>query len=239
MGNPARPNRRRLTPAEEEYLESMFTHERRFGRGIRVAELARELGVRDPSAVQMLRKLAGKGLVRYGRRLGARLTRSGARRAAMIVRRHELAERLLHDVFGRDLYRSHEEACKFEHILNDELADEIEAMLGKPETCPHGNPIPSKDGRVVKLEAPSLADAEEGAKCEILAIPEERGALQRLMSLNLIPGSRVEVVERSPLGALMVRCADAQVALSRELASRILVRLHGRKRRRHRHGARG
>ncbi|MCS7131598.1 MAG: metal-dependent transcriptional regulator, partial [Hadesarchaea archaeon] len=159
----------------------------------------------------------------------------------MIVRRHELAERLLHDVFGRDLYRSHEEACKFEHILNDELADEIEAMLGKPETCPHGNPIPSKDGSVARLEAPSLADAQEGERCEILAIPEDREALQRLMSLNILPGSTVEVVERAPLGALMVKCGDAQVALSRELASRILVRAHGKERARRgrRHGARG
>jgi DtxR family Mn-dependent transcriptional regulator len=240
MDSPSKPNRRRLTPAEEEYLESIFMHQRRFGRGIRVKELAEELGVRDPSAVQMLRKLSGKGLVRYGRRLGARLTRHGARRAAMIVRRHELAERLLHDVFGRDLYRAHEEACKFEHVLDDELADEIEAMLGRPKTCPHGSPIPGKDGRVERLEAPSLDEVAEGERCEILAIPEDREALQRLMSLNLIPGSVVEVVERAPLGALMVRCGGAQVALSRNLAARILVRRHVEKRARrgYRHGAR-
>jgi len=238
--HPAKTDRRRLTSSEEEYLESIYAYERRFGRRVKIKELAKDLKVKDPSAVQMLRKLASKGLVDYERRLGARLTRRGARQAALIVRRHELAEKLLHDVLGRDLFKAHEEACKFEHILNNDLADEIDVMLGKPDTCPHGNPIPTKNGRVAKLEADELAEIAEGSRCTILAIPEDREALQRLMAFNILPGSEVKVIEKVPLGALMIQCGDAQVALSRDLASKILVRGHGKERARrgYRHGAR-
>ena len=71
------------------------------------------------------------------------LTTRGRQRAADIIRRHRLAERLFTDSLAMDSETEIEQqACKFEHILSAEATDKICAFLGHPETCPHGSPIP-------------------------------------------------------------------------------------------------
>lgn len=74
------------------------------------------------------------------------LTVRGRQRAADIIRRHRLAERLFTDSLAMDSETEIEQqACKFEHILSSEATDKICAFLGHPRTCPHGNPIPPGD----------------------------------------------------------------------------------------------
>jgi ABC-type glutathione transport system ATPase component len=81
------------------------------------------------------------------------LTERGRKKAADIIRRHRLAERLFTDSLALDSETEIEQqACKFEHILSPEVTDKICAFLGHPETCPHGSPIPAgeccaKNGR--------------------------------------------------------------------------------------------
>ncbi len=71
------------------------------------------------------------------------LTDRGRKRAADIIRRHRLAERLFTDSLAMDSETEIEEqACKFEHILSPEATDKICTFLGHPRTCPHGAPIP-------------------------------------------------------------------------------------------------
>ena len=71
------------------------------------------------------------------------LTPRGRQRAADIIRRHRLAERLFTDSLALDSETEIEQqACKFEHILSPEATDKICTFLGHPETCPHGAPIP-------------------------------------------------------------------------------------------------
>jgi len=70
-------------------------------------------------------------------------TTRGRQRAADIIRRHRLAERLFTDSLAMDSETEIEQqACKFEHILSAEATDKICAFLGHPRTCPHGSPIP-------------------------------------------------------------------------------------------------
>ena len=71
------------------------------------------------------------------------LTAHGRKRAADIIRRHRLAERLFTDSLAMDSETEIEQqACKFEHILSSEATDKICTFLGHPRTCPHGSPIP-------------------------------------------------------------------------------------------------
>jgi Mn-dependent DtxR family transcriptional regulator len=71
------------------------------------------------------------------------LTAKGRQRAADIIRRHRLAERLFTDSLAMDSETEIEQqACKFEHILSPEATDKICTFLGHPKTCPHGAPIP-------------------------------------------------------------------------------------------------
>ena len=87
------------------------------------------------------------------------LTARGRQKAADIIRRHRLAERLFTDSLALDSESEIEQqACKFEHILSHEATDKICAFLGHPRTCPHGAAIPPGPccGRVVEERLPEM-----------------------------------------------------------------------------------
>src|SRR5579864_5740521 len=94
------------------------------------------------------------------------LTPRGRHRAADIIRRHRLAERLFTDSLAMDSETEIEQqACKFEHILSPEATDKICAFLGHPRTCPHGAPIPpgSCCGRTRDFASVSVTNFERPA----------------------------------------------------------------------------
>src|SRR2546425_10868666 len=94
------------------------------------------------------------------------LTASGRQRAADIIRRHRLAERLFTDSLAMDSETEIEQqACKFEHILSPEATDKICAFLGHPRTCPHGAPIPPGPccGRQAEFVSTSIKKSDRHA----------------------------------------------------------------------------
>jgi DtxR family Mn-dependent transcriptional regulator len=85
---------------------------------------------------------AGVGLVSVNNGEGV-FTPNGEARARDVIRRHRLAERLFRDVLGiHDEDEIESSACKFEHILSPEVTDRMCCLLGHPDACPHGSPIP-------------------------------------------------------------------------------------------------
>lgn len=227
-----------LSESEEEYLEALY----RLGGGkgqIKVGELARELDVKEPSVVEMLGKLKDKGLVDYEKYSGAGLTEEGEEVGRRVTRRHRLAERLLSDVLDRDLSQVHEEACRLEHSLADETADEIAKVLEDPETCPHGHPIPEGEGALEQEDVMRLTEGSEGHRYEVVSIPEDKEDVRRLLPLAVLPGSKIELTEKTPFSALMIRKGRDKLALSQNLASKIMVRPYGERRRRRRRGRTG
>lgn len=223
-----------LSESEEEYLEALYRldgHKKR----IKIGEISEELGVREPSAVEMLKKLEGKGLVDYETYSGVKMTEEGAERGIQVTRKHRLAERLLCDVLNRDLPEVHEEACKLEHSIADETAEEIAKVLEDPETCPHGQPIPQNENELKDREnVIALTEGREGDKYRVVSIPEEEEDIQRLIPLAILPGKTVELVEKPSLTAIMVRRGGDKLALSQNLASKIEVTPCGGERHRHR-----
>lgn len=223
-----------LSESEEEYLEALYKLDGRKNR-VKIGELAENLGVKEPSVVEMLRKLEGKGFVDYESYSGVKLTEEGEGEGMRVTRRHRLAERLLTDVLNRDLPLVHEEACKLEHSIADETADEIARVLQNPETCPHGYPIPEEKTELKEGELISLAEGEEGREYRVVSIPEEEEDVQRLLPLAVLPGAKVELVDKPSFSAVMIKRGGDKLALSREIASQIEVRPYeGRKRRRRR-----
>jgi Mn-dependent DtxR family transcriptional regulator len=92
-------------------------------------------------------------------------THTGRQRAADVIRRHRLAERLFTESLGMDdPAEVEEQACKFEHILSPEATDRICAFLGHPRTCPHGAPIPP--GACCTLREVESADVRVARKAK-------------------------------------------------------------------------
>ncbi len=131
--------------ATEEYLEAIYRLERE-GSGVTTSGLASELGVSAASVSGMLKKLAADGYIDHQSRGEARLTPKGLVIGAQVVRRHRLAERLLTDVLGMGWDEVDAEACKLEHAISARVEERLIDVLGDPQTCPHGHPIPPADG---------------------------------------------------------------------------------------------
>ncbi len=210
-------------PPVEEYLEAIHELEE---EGIRViqARLAEHLGHSPPSVSEMIRRLKGEGWVdSEGRSIT--LTEKGRARAISVVRKHRLAERLLTDVIGLPWHKTHVEACRWEHVISDEVEERIVVLLGNPATCPHGNPIPGAGGPERNLSA--LAGFEPGDKVRLERVTEQvevdMDALIYLDSHGFVPGADAEVRSKAPDGTLTLALKEGSIALGPALASQLFV----------------
>jgi DtxR family Mn-dependent transcriptional regulator len=228
-----------LTEKMEEYLEALFKLSCEEGT-LTPTRLSEYLGVTPPTVLDMLHRMEAEGFVRYtgagkpgkgkgeGRaRRAISLTAKGQRAAKTLVRRHRLSERFLTDVLGLDWESAHREACKLEHVLSPEVEEKLAEMLGNPETCPHGYPIPDEKGHIREDERiKPLCDFSADEKGCIARVEEEEPQLLHyLASLGLMPDVDIEVKEVAPFGGpLLVKIGDTQYALGREVASKIYTR---------------
>ncbi len=160
-----------ISEAEEEYLETFFWFLEYGSRHVKTNQIAEMMNV-DPSTVtSMFKKLSKKELIEYKPYYGAKLTAKGEKIARKVVRKHRLSESFL-EWLGVPWSKIHEEACKWEHVLTDEISEMIEKKL-QPSKTPYGAFIPQKDGSLsIVPESKPLALCGEGHAVEIVEIIE-------------------------------------------------------------------
>jgi DtxR family transcriptional regulator, Mn-dependent transcriptional regulator len=194
---------------------------------LRSARLADWLGVSRPTVAVGLRRMTRDGLVRMNGRKEIELTAAGMRAAESIVRRHRIMERWLTDALGLDWVAADAEAARLEHAVSDVVERRLYEVLGRPKTCPHGNPIPGHS--VAAAREARLSSLKAGAHASITRVSEvaEREApplLAYLHQRDLTPGRDVDVVETDDVGkTLRILVAGHEVILSHETASKIWV----------------
>jgi DtxR family Mn-dependent transcriptional regulator len=179
--------------------------------------------------VTTLRRLEGEGYLKVLRRKEIHLTAEGKQVAERILRRHFLLERFLTDLLGLDWVKAHQEAHRLEHALSQDVEDRLAKLLGYPTTCPHGNPIPSKDSpKTPKNKGTPLDRVTAGKEVELDYITEggERDArlLGFLQEHGLVPGTKVRVLDVAPsLGMMSLRVGQDEFSLGIEAAKKIRV----------------
>jgi len=206
----------------EEYLEAICRIQDRRAQAT-PTELGHELRVAPPSVLGMLRRLEEQGLVTYARQTGALLTERGQACADTLRRRHRLAERLLTDLLGMPWDRAHDIACRFEHVIDDEVEPYLADALHHPTTCPHGNPLDAP----AEMHWHALTDLEAGQHAHLRCVKDESvPTLDYLNRIGLRPGERVTVCDHAPFdGPLTVEVQGARHALSRAMAAHLLVEI--------------
>ncbi len=211
------------SPRTEEYLEYIYKLQE-MHESATTSKLAERLELAPSSVSEMLKQLEQKELVKYAEK-GVVLTTEGELKAKKVIRKHRLSERLLTDILGFKWDKVHEEACRLEHDISPEMEDKIEEKLGNPKTCPHGYPIPDKDGLIVQDNSVKLSELKANEKGIIRSVFEENSEmLQYLGSLGLYPQVDIEVKSIAPFGGpILVIVAGEEKSLGKELSEKILV----------------
>ena len=222
----------------EEYLEAIYSFEEEH-KPATTTEMANRLRVSAPSVTEMLQRLAKKGYVLYEPYKSVTLTDEGRRVAKKILRKHRLLELFLHSLLNIRRDRVHEQACEMEHVLSDEAENGLYRILGQPDKCPDGKPIPisDKDQKDRATYEPltnntnlrprvllSLCSLRSGQKANVRFIDGGKMAVNRLHDLGVTTGSQIELKSCAPLGGpaeILVR--GSRLAIGRGLASKIYV----------------
>lgn len=215
-----------LSVTVERYLEAVFYIEVE-GEEVRASRLAEWLGVSQPTAGATLRRMAGEGLVETSAAKVVSLTERGRVLARAIVRRHRIAERWLTDVLGLDWASADEEASRLEHALSEAVAERLFVLIGRPTSCPHGNPIPGTHAER-RRERP-LAALAPGERSHVRRISEvaehEAPELLRFLGAHgFAVGVAVETVAVSRgAGTLTARVAGRDVSMSLDVAGKVWI----------------
>ena len=224
----------RLSQVAENYLLSLYVlgeeglrpTSGHLAEYIRTLPAGEGLGTTLPSITGMLRRMAREGLVELTSAKEVKLTPRGVVLAEGMVRRHRLAERMVVDLLGLELHKSHEEAHRLEHAISPDLEVKIRERLGNPTTCPFGRPIPGSGYKAPPGPRLTLDQVQTGVDYCVDRVPEEDTELLRfLVELSILPDRNVNVVDASRhRGVITVRTESGEDALGYGVAARIWVR---------------
>ena len=213
-----------LSKSEREALKAVY----RLTTAVPVAhtgDLADSLGVSPGTATTAIKRLSDRGLVDYTPYRGVELTTSGRIAAVSAIRRHRIVERFLADMLGYAWNEADRLATNFEHDLPQEVEDRLFVALDRPESCPHGFPIPAKETADLPLMPPLYA--LEPGDTAVVAVPgsTDPEIVAFLDTLGLRPGVRVEVKEKHPFDGPIVVVVDGHDrTLSAQVANQVFVR---------------
>ena len=213
-----------LHDTTEEYLETILALEEEGIVPLR-ARLVERLGLSAPAVSETVHRLTDAGYTELAPDRSIQLTTKGRALATTVVRRHRLAERLLVDVIGLEWEKVHKEADRWEHAISAEVEEKLVELLGDPQTCPHGNPIPGARRRGPTKPSTPLADSEPGP-VTVARISEKLelndAGLALVAEARLIPGAQATVLDAEP-GGTRVRTSAGERLVPTEVAQQLYV----------------
>jgi len=214
----------KLSSQIEDYLKTIYLLQQRSG-GASTNAIAGALSVKPASVTGMLKKLTEMKLARHAPYQGVTLTKAGEKIALEVIRHHRLIELFLIESLGYSWDEVHVEADRLEHVISEDFEERVAARLGYPDSDPHGDPIPAKDGSLVAIEQRCLRDLEYGESAQIARITDTNPDMLRYAAgLGLRPQARITLIDSEPFGgSLRVRVGKTDHTIGRELAANIFV----------------
>lgn len=212
---------------EENYLKAVYKlSEAAPGFDVSTNSIAEVLQTRPASVTDMLRRLGEKGLLHYQRYRGVSLTAEGRQLALLTIRKHRLWEVFLVQKLGFNWDEVHEVAEQMEHIDSPLLVRRLDEFLGFPRLDPHGDPIPTEDGAMLRPAHRLVADLLPGEQGPVVAVKNTSVAfLQYLDKAGLKLGSFIEVLDKVEFdNSLEVRInSKVTTMLSAEVSRNLFV----------------
>lgn len=223
---------RDLVDTTEMYLRTIFELEEEGIVPLR-ARIAERLDQSGPTVSQTVARMERDGLVTVAPDRSLKLSKEGRAHATAVMRKHRLAERLLTDVIGLEWDRVHDEACRWEHVMSEEVERKLVKVLDEYRVSPFGNPIPGLEELDAPEAAPSgdvsvrLPQLSEGGVQpvtitqinEILQV--EPTYMKRLHAAGILPGADAEVEIHN--GRITLSRGDHSLDLPADLAHAVMV----------------
>jgi len=209
----------------QDYLKQAYKLQSEGNDKVSLSELAERLKVSAPSVTQMVKKLEKDGLITYTPYHGIVLTEKGKKIALEVIRHHRLLELFLSEIIGFPLEKVDAEAEKLEHAISEEFEDTISDRLDNPKIDPHGDPIPTKDGKLPVYQYLPLTEVSLGEVVVIKRISDHDPEMVRYMKdLGLLPHVRLRVLSKEPFeGPLKVHLNDREIVVGDRIAKSIFV----------------
>ncbi|MFF2082324.1 metal-dependent transcriptional regulator [Nocardia sp. NPDC058176] len=224
-----------LVDTTEMYLRTIYDLEEEGVVPLR-ARIAERLEQSGPTVSQTVARMERDGLLLVAGDRHLELTDKGRSMAVAVMRKHRLAERLLVDIIGLDWENVHAEACRWEHVMSEDVERRLIEVLNHPTTSPYGNPIPGLDelglGTVPLAEETlvRLSDLPNGALHAVVVrrlaehIQTDPEVIGRLREAGVVPDARV-TVETKPGAVIITVPGHSGFELSDEMAHAVQVRL--------------
>lgn len=187
--------------------------------------LADGMNVSLQAASRMMRRMAEEGLVIHEPYKGVTLTEKGRQIALLVLRRHRIIEFYLVKCMGFGWDEVHDMTDNLERGITDKLVERMDELAGHPKRCPHGEPIPSKDGVIEVPDDRPLTEWPEGSAGQVSRVKtHDPERLRYLAKVNLVPGTPLTITGKSPFdGPIHLKCGDEFVVLGYEMASEVLI----------------
>lgn len=201
------------------------------------ARISERIGHSGPTVSQTVARMERDGLVVVSGDRHLELTSAGRSKAVHVMRKHRLAERLLADVIGLDWEYVHDEACRWEHVMSEQVERRLVEILGNPTHSPYGNPIPGLEELGVEPAAPFM----HGVRNVLVAIAEGNGAasgvirrlaepaqfdpelLARFKSAGLVPGATASFRREGAFVSVEVDGREGALALPAEVVGHLFI----------------
>lgn len=216
-----------ITLAEENYLKAILTISLKDDGKVSTNEIANEIGTSAASVSDMLKKLQEKKLIKYKKYKGVELSKSGRVTAINILRKHRLWETFLVDKLEFHWGEVHEVAEQLEHIKSIELINKLDHYLNYPEFDPHGEVIPTRDGKMPTTNTIPLNELKTRTKGRVMGVTiDQKSFLDYLTQLNISIGTKIEILEKITFDqSLSIQIENVNQHISNDVAKYLLIKI--------------
>ena len=215
------------TDSMQEYLAEAYrlAYYQQNDSYISTSALAEVMHVSAPAVTRMVQRLKDAGYLEHEPYRGIALTPAGEREALANIRKHRLVEVFLVSVMKFGWHEVHDEADAFGATVSDIVVERMASMAGNPRRCPHGEPIPSAEGKMPRVEDAPLNEAAPDTNLVVSRVTtHEADKLAYLGELGLRPGKRFHLIARAPFnGPLQLEVDGVTTVIGHELAGTLRV----------------
>jgi DtxR family Mn-dependent transcriptional regulator len=224
-----------LVDTTEMYLRTIYDLEEEGVVPLR-ARIAERLDQSGPTVSQTVSRMERDGLLQVAGDRHLELTEKGRALAIAVMRKHRLAERLLVDVIGLPWEEVHAEACRWEHVMSEDVERRLVQVLDNPTTSPFGNPIPGLSelgldalSRAEVVNLVRLTELPAGMPVAVVVrqltehVQGDADLIARLKDAGVVPNARVTVESADHGGVNIVIPGHEQVELPHHMAHAVKV----------------